>query len=483
MRCSDRRCKGRIAVDNVDCVRRWTYVVNHSIVHAPNSLERYLNRRSRVEYIKQRDLRFVPRKLRIQEVHRLDLFVTRCAASRFVDRNTPRPQNPMTLQDIDFDDPLLKFLLDKSDNNNAMIFGVPALVKKMAFTDVLFMDGTFSTCCKLYAQLYTIHIKDAGTYRPVLFCLLPNKKQTTYEWLFCRIELIVKKQYETDVSVFDRDVVVKVDFERAVVGALSSKRCLVSGCFFHFAQSIYKNARKRCWQTYKTVQDAKRLCSDLVQFAFLTPEQVGAVSSLFGEKMHACGLGAVWESFSRTFLSRRFPPEMWCAQRLSNRTNNRCESFHSSFVKLFPSHSGRPSFGEVVNCINMSLTSTTDGTDTHPTRTQHLESENRYIETVIAKYSGCLNANDIFKCLETLSARRTNLLIDQDEIDARVGSSDLESFEIDLESSYAGSDESSNMQLDVTVQSRPSLQNGPVQIIECVWILSFNERGPWKKDI
>ena len=56
-------------------------------------------------------------------------------------------------------------------------------------------------------------------------------------------------------------------------------------------------------------------------------------------------------------------------------------------------------------------------------------------------------------------------MIDQDEIDARVGSSDLESFEIDLENSYAGSDESSNMQLDVTVQSRPSLQNGPVQII------------------
>ena len=89
----------------------------------------------------------------------------------------------------------------------------------------------------------------------------------------------------------------------------------------------------------------------------------------------------------------------------------------------------------------MSLTSTTDGTDTHPTRTLQLEKENRYIETVIAKYSGCLNANDIFKCLETLAARRTNLLIDQDDIDARVGTLNLESCEIDLESSNGGSDE------------------------------------------
>ena len=89
----------------------------------------------------------------------------------------------------------------------------------------------------------------------------------------------------------------------------------------------------------------------------------------------------------------------------------------------------------------MSLTSTAYGTDTHPGRTLELERENRYIETVIAKYSWRLNANDIFKCLETLAARRTNLLIDQDEIDARVGSSDLDCFDIDLERSYAEDDE------------------------------------------
>ena len=179
----------------------------------------------------------------------------------------------------------MKFLPDRSDNNNAMIFGDVALVKKMALTDILFMDGTFSSCSKLFAQLYTIHMKDGGVFRRVLFCFLPNKKQMTYEWLFNRVELLVKKQHETAVTVFDRNVVVKVDFEKTVINALSTKRCLVSGCFFNFAQSIYKNVRKKCWHEYKTNPEAKRLSSVLVQMAFLTPQQIEAVSELMEVKL------------------------------------------------------------------------------------------------------------------------------------------------------------------------------------------------------
>ena len=232
MRCANRRCKGKILVDDVDNISRWSYITQHSLLHTKESLERYLSWRSRVEYVKQRDSRYIPRKLRIRETQRLDSFVSHYAASRFVDRNTPKPQNPLTLQDIDLSDPSLKHLLDKSDNNNALIFGNKQLVKKMTNADVLFMDGTFSSRCKLYAQLYIIHMKEGGVYRPVLFCFLPNKKRMTYEWLFSRVELLVKKQHDADVTVFDRDVVVKIDFEKAVIGALSSKRCRVSGCFF-----------------------------------------------------------------------------------------------------------------------------------------------------------------------------------------------------------------------------------------------------------
>ena len=80
----------------------------------------------------------------------------------------------------------------------------------------------------------------------------------------------------------------------------------------------------------------------------------------------------------------------------------------------------------------MLLTSTADGTDTHPTQTLQLEKETRYIETVITKYSERLNADYINKCLETLAVMLTNLLIDRDEINARVGTFCLDCFQMIL---------------------------------------------------
>ena len=189
----------------------------------------------------------------------------------------------------------------------------------------------------------------------------------------------------------------------------------------------------RCWNTFLRSPDAKRMCSILVQTAFLTCAQIEVVSPLLKVKMSECGLENVWNSFARTFLSRRFPPEMWCAQRISNRTNNRCESFHSSFVKSFPVHSGRPSFGEVVICINMALTDPPRERDCHPSRTSQLERENRAIEQILVNYADCLDSGDIFKCLELLAARKTDLLIDLDEINSRMELSMRDELEIDLE--------------------------------------------------
>ena len=70
-----------------------------------------------------------------------------------------------------------------------------------------------------------------------------KQKQMTYEWPFERMELVVKKQYKTDVPVVVTDMVVKVDYDRAVVGVLSAK-CVLLVVVFHVAQSIYENARK-----------------------------------------------------------------------------------------------------------------------------------------------------------------------------------------------------------------------------------------------
>ena len=122
---------------------------------------------------------------------------------------------------------------------------------------------------------------------------------------------------------------------------------------------------------------------------------------------------------------------MWCSQQISNRTNNRCESFHS-FVKTFPVHTGKPSFGEVVNCINISLSRRRQTKVTRITRTSQLENENRFIYRTFLKYADSLDATEIFTCLE-LSKMETNFSIDISEIRSRVTHPSLEHLEIDLE--------------------------------------------------
>ena len=48
------------------------------------------------------------------------------------------------------------------------------------------------------------------------------------------------------------------------------------------------------------------------------------------------------------------------------------------------------------------------------------------------RYSDCLDADDIFTCLEKLAERKTNLSIDLDEIRSRVRQPSLERQEIDI---------------------------------------------------
>ena len=175
-RCRNRLCKWKIVADKDDSISRWACVKYHTTVYTQEMLEQYCVK-GRVLNTSNNESLGLSSGLRISEVRQLDCHVSDRAASRFAERNTPKPQNKSPLQLVVLDDPSVKFLLDRSDNNNALIFGDLAAVKKMAVTDILFIDGTFSSCCKLYSQLYIIHMKDCGVYRPVLFCFLPNKNR------------------------------------------------------------------------------------------------------------------------------------------------------------------------------------------------------------------------------------------------------------------------------------------------------------------
>lgn len=56
----------------------------------------------------------------------------------------------------------------------------------------VFSDETFYSCTKHFTQLYTLHANVNGIVFPLVFGLLPNKSETTYNRFFGLLKDIVQ---------------------------------------------------------------------------------------------------------------------------------------------------------------------------------------------------------------------------------------------------------------------------------------------------
>ena len=97
-------------------------------------------------------------------------------------------------------------------------------------------NGTFSACPKVSGQFYTVHCSKFPAL-PLLFAVLPNMKQETYERLFRNIQNIIGTNPKTFM----------IDFEAAARNAIQNvfPGIVVNGCNFHFKQAINRNIKKK----------------------------------------------------------------------------------------------------------------------------------------------------------------------------------------------------------------------------------------------
>ncbi|XP_071088815.1 uncharacterized protein [Haliotis cracherodii] len=104
--------------------------------------------------------------------------------------------------------------------------------------DTIFMDGTFFVCPSLWLQVYTIHCLVDGKMFPVAFSLLPNKTKQTYVRLFTLLKDVVGARTGVDLS----PDIIQTDYEAAVISAISDvfPASSVRGCFFHYAQALWR---------------------------------------------------------------------------------------------------------------------------------------------------------------------------------------------------------------------------------------------------
>jgi hypothetical protein len=98
-------------------------------------------------------------------------------------------------------------------------------------------DGTFKIAPTLFDQLYTLHGRVHGEMMPLLYALLPARKEDTYD----RLCSLIVNAAAAHGLVFNPKVI-QVDFEQAAINSFHKTfpTASVHGCFFHYTQCLWK---------------------------------------------------------------------------------------------------------------------------------------------------------------------------------------------------------------------------------------------------
>lgn len=134
-------------------------------------------------------------------------------------------------------------LADYTDQRNRIIvFGTHNAKHLLATVEHIFADGTFKICPKPFYQLYTIHgdlgsSEETSNVVPLVYALLLNKKQATYEILF---QIIKSQVPDWNPKKFQSD------YEAAAMNAMQKimPNCKIVGCYFHFKSALRKKAKE-----------------------------------------------------------------------------------------------------------------------------------------------------------------------------------------------------------------------------------------------
>ena len=114
-----------------------------------------------------------------------------------------------------------------------LVFSTENNLTVLASCKHYFMDGTFKTMPVIFDQLYTIHGMKNGYVIPLVYALLPNKRQETYSNFLRTVKTIAPT---LDVES------VNTDFEPAIVKAIKEELPSSNhyGCFLHLCQCVYR---------------------------------------------------------------------------------------------------------------------------------------------------------------------------------------------------------------------------------------------------
>lgn len=135
-----------------------------------------------------------------------------------------------------FNDMLNHNIVLANYNDFIIIMGELSGLFIMGQSRVILQDGTFDIV-ENTGQLYIFHAMIGKQYSSCLFVKMMSRSKKSYDLMFRMIEKLAKDRHFT---IFDREVIVKADFEQSVISTLHEQypKVYFSGCLFHFSQCI-----------------------------------------------------------------------------------------------------------------------------------------------------------------------------------------------------------------------------------------------------
>ncbi|CAF3800796.1 unnamed protein product [Rotaria sp. Silwood1] len=249
--------------------------------------------------------------------------------------NIPDPFSK-TLRDDNF------IVLDKmiTRRQRIILFGTVEQLKMLFSSDLVLMDGTFSSCPVMFEQLYTLHsikfeqcnlsIFFSFTYTyPILdlaspaFLVCCHLNTSVYQFLFQELKSIA-----IQMNLNFAPSTIMTDFEHALPGVVKTEAIYRAIQRFGFASS------------YNNHVDVKHFCRKLIALSLL-PEPI--IEDTYDELVKSLSLpmkkqmNQLLEYFQEQWFNK-VPITQWCVHGLSMRTNSNAEAFHSRFNRRVQIH-------------------------------------------------------------------------------------------------------------------------------------------------
>ena len=358
--CTNRKCNGKLttSLDGKVILHADT---RHNHASDESKIQTHLLRqackRKAEEEISER-----PRKLIIREAGKLKtdkVSLSGVQSSRraiWIQRRKAHPKLPSTRQEA------LIAASQMTTRDNALIevdyerqiVGIFDTMAIQLTKDVedFFGDGIFKSCPKQFHQIYTVITHANGSYVPLAFFLLPDKKEKTYEAMFQHFRRVFERLNGGNLE----NKTIHLDFGKTAHEVVKHvlPTFALRGCLFHLKQSWWRKIQELGLSAeYKDGESAVgRFLKSTFGLPFLDFLEVCDCFAfdVICEAPEDDAVSRYIEYLTRMYITSTssFPPHLWASSDVNQkRTTNGCESFHKHLNSLF--YTAHPSVFELTD--------------------------------------------------------------------------------------------------------------------------------------